>query len=320
MDDNLHDIEDLFFDALNDDEDNPSQNVWDRVERRLDKDNIVSIEKKYINLKRIAIFLLLLLGIAIYEIDRIYHSDSLTKNGLASNQHQPNSNGNVDETHKKKPGNISGTARESRNSDKATISNKQRGTLGNESQKLVDKEKEVNANNQFSQTAKTIITLNAQDNYPKKQALSTAPKGGRLTSKPLDIITIENATTAGHQQAMAQAKSDLAVYQIPFSENLGNTLIQNVIPASKNSIEVKKSMSLLLASVIKPFDTGANNVVRNKEKKTKRLSHFAMTPFFSPDIAWYHLQDDNINNQSGNAMDIEREEKHEVFSDIWCID
>ena len=311
MDEDLHNIEDLFFEALDDIEEKASQSVWEGVERRLDKENIVSIKKKYTNIKRIAILLLLLLGISLYEMNRIYNSNSLAKNGTAGHQNQRDSNQSIDKANDVKPGNISGIAGQLRNTDNAIIRNEQPATSGNESNKLADKEKEVNANNQLSQNAKAMTTINAQNNYSKNQAISKSLKNGRLTSKPFYKIKIKNATTAEDQQLTAQTKSNPAVYQIPFLESLKNIPIENAILKSKNSIDVKKSMPSLLASAIKSLNTSSNNIVSNEKKRAKRLSHFAITPFFSPDIAWYNLQDDNINNQTGNANDIDAEEKHE---------
>ncbi|MEO6837793.1 MAG: outer membrane beta-barrel protein [Ginsengibacter sp.] len=67
MDKNLHDIEDLFRKGLEDNEEEPSQNAWEGIEKKLDKDNVVSIKKKYNFLKKVALLLLFLLaGLSIY--------------------------------------------------------------------------------------------------------------------------------------------------------------------------------------------------------------------------------------------------------------
>lgn len=62
MDKNFHDIEDLFRKGLEDNEDIPSQKAWDGIEKKLDKENVVSIERKYDLLKNKVASLLLLLG------------------------------------------------------------------------------------------------------------------------------------------------------------------------------------------------------------------------------------------------------------------
>ncbi|MBL0200302.1 MAG: hypothetical protein IPP81_09020 [Chitinophagaceae bacterium] len=85
MDKNLHNIEDLFHAALDDNEETPSQNVWETVEKRLDKDNIVSIKRKYTNVKRIAILLLFLLVsfvlFDVYKMNTLHKGNDFVKNG-----------------------------------------------------------------------------------------------------------------------------------------------------------------------------------------------------------------------------------------------
>ncbi|MEJ7679845.1 MAG: hypothetical protein WKG06_18710 [Segetibacter sp.] len=68
MDKNLRNIEELFKSALEDNEEIPAPKVWNEIDKILDKDNVISIKKKYDTLKRITFFLLgLLFAISIYE-------------------------------------------------------------------------------------------------------------------------------------------------------------------------------------------------------------------------------------------------------------
>ncbi len=69
MEENLHDIDKLFRSSVDGYEEAPPENVWDAVNAGLDKSSIISIKKKYTNLKRVAVALLiLLLGTIAYEI------------------------------------------------------------------------------------------------------------------------------------------------------------------------------------------------------------------------------------------------------------
>ena len=45
MDEDLHNIEDLFRDGLEDNEELPSPKLWNDIDNILDKDNLVSITK-----------------------------------------------------------------------------------------------------------------------------------------------------------------------------------------------------------------------------------------------------------------------------------
>ncbi|MDN3655196.1 outer membrane beta-barrel protein [Ferruginibacter paludis] len=66
----LHNIDKLFKAALDDQTENPPESVWEAIDKRLDKNKVVDINKKYIQLKRIAVALLvLLLGFGAYTLN-----------------------------------------------------------------------------------------------------------------------------------------------------------------------------------------------------------------------------------------------------------
>lgn len=60
MDEHLHNIDKLFRSAVNDYEETPPPEVWDGLDKQLDKTNIVSIKKKYAYLKRALVAVMLL--------------------------------------------------------------------------------------------------------------------------------------------------------------------------------------------------------------------------------------------------------------------
>lgn len=67
MNKNLHNIDKLFKTALEGVEDGPSSNVWESIDKDLDKKKVVSISKKYYKLKFAASFLLIFsIGMAMY--------------------------------------------------------------------------------------------------------------------------------------------------------------------------------------------------------------------------------------------------------------
>src|SRR5665213_1859181 len=80
MDKNLHDIEDLFRRGIEDNEEIPPENTWDRIDEILDKDKVVSIHKKYGRLKWVAILLLFFsAGMSLY-VWNTRKSNNLEKN------------------------------------------------------------------------------------------------------------------------------------------------------------------------------------------------------------------------------------------------
>lgn len=67
MDENLHNIDDLFKKTINEHEEMPSDNVWEQIDKNLDKKKVVFISKKYYKLKWVAAALLMFsAGMAMY--------------------------------------------------------------------------------------------------------------------------------------------------------------------------------------------------------------------------------------------------------------
>lgn len=293
MDEDLHNIEDLFYSALDDNEETPSQNVWEGVEKRLDKDNIKSIKKKYTNLKRIAILLLLLLGISIYEMNTIHNSNNLAKNNNSDSENQQKTTRNIDKASNEKTDNDS-----ERLFELVRINNtkKEKGALTNSVQKQ-----------------NAIHIINSEKDILKDQPFIHSSTKRRLTSKPFNKIKIKNDNPNEDEKLTVQNNNEQTVYQIALTKQK-NLWIENILLQSKKSIDLKKSHYSIVAPKATLIDKSNKNITAIIQNKHIKPSRFSITPFFSPDIAWYHLQDQNINNQSGNASDIEREEKHEFSS------
>jgi hypothetical protein len=80
MNTNLHDIDKLFKAALNEQEETPSTDLWNSIDQHLDKNKVVDINRKYIQLKKIAVALLILLiGIGAYTLNTWNKSEKLAK-------------------------------------------------------------------------------------------------------------------------------------------------------------------------------------------------------------------------------------------------
>ena len=69
MNKDLHNIDDLFRMALEENQELPSESVWEKIDKTLDKKKVVSISKKYNKLKwAAAVLLLFSLGMAMYTL------------------------------------------------------------------------------------------------------------------------------------------------------------------------------------------------------------------------------------------------------------
>jgi len=82
MNENLHDIDKIFHDGINGHKDMPSGKVWESIDQQLDKRNVTHAIRKYKNLKRLSVaILLLLIGSIAYQVHtKMYIDKEAIKN------------------------------------------------------------------------------------------------------------------------------------------------------------------------------------------------------------------------------------------------
>jgi len=319
MDENLHNIEDLFRSALDDNEESPSGNVWEAVDKRLDKDKVVSIKRKYTNLKRIAIMLIFLLAsFALYDVYKIngaHNNNGLVKNNDTINLNNSTTTDEVsDKTLNKKTGNdVSNTTRP----DDTLINKMQNVAPDNSSENNISQINSkvplpINKATQQKQDITQIINSGKKDSENQTATILNQKK--KRTAKSAYKIKIKNATAVEDENILVKNDDEQQYREIPSIRKLKIISIERVPMLPHDSIDTKQLMKLIAASKIKIIDSVNNSVAKNKNKKDTKPSRFSITPFFSPDIAWYRLHDDKVGNQQDNATELEKEEKHEFSS------
>ena len=106
MSENLHNIDKLFKNAIEDHDELPSGDLWNNIDKGLDKNKVVSIQRKYYVLKRIAVAVFLFGFVAtvfaIYFNSRYYNpqarsGNSSTNNGVRNDRAIVKTNNNSSE-------------------------------------------------------------------------------------------------------------------------------------------------------------------------------------------------------------------------------
>lgn len=93
MSENLHNIDDLFKRAIEEHNDTPSPQVWDSIDKNLDRKKVVSISRKYNKLKwAAAILLLFSTGMAMYVWQTKIKNKELVKENRINRSSKTNSN------------------------------------------------------------------------------------------------------------------------------------------------------------------------------------------------------------------------------------
>lgn len=319
MDENLHNIEDLFRSALDDNEEIASAKVWEAVDKRLDKDNIVSIKRKYTNLKRLAIMLVFLFAsFALYDVYRIntnHKNGGLAKNNDTINSGKQNRPDKAaDKILDKKTDAIASTSPKRNTTLVTDTANDVTDNSATKDVNITDQQKLQLSNTSILQKQNNSKVNNPETNIRENQTVVAAKQRKKSDTKSATRVKIKNATPVEDEQLLVQDNDEQQDNEITGLRKSNNVSIENAKLLPHDSIDTKQLSKLLAVTKIKITDTSNNSVAKRAPEKNTKPSRFSITPFFSPDIAWYRLQDDKVGNQQDNAREIEKEEKHEFSS------
>jgi len=103
MSENLHDIDKIFKDAIDDHEEQPAPSVWNAIDQNLDKNKVVHIRQKYRNLLQVSAVLLIIITVmSVYQVKTWKNIKSITarqqpanNNPTANNNNNSNSDNNI---------------------------------------------------------------------------------------------------------------------------------------------------------------------------------------------------------------------------------
>ena len=319
MDENLHNIEDLFQSALDDHIETPSGEVWEAVEKDLDKNNRISLKRKYTNLKRVAAMLFFLLAgflfFFVYNFRQTLNAGSdVTTGSIKETLNSANSN---------KAGKTAAVILKNNNGSPSTTTtgtnihlDMQNGqsykTVVNEHNVSVSQKSSVN--NSGSQNQADIVALHSEKYISKSKNETVNEKNKKHYSRSLFSMKIENGSTSMGEQVLTKNyvnQQNSEVVQLMVQKNISATKIELL---TSDSPDIKKLIRRIAFSKLAINYPDENVAVKMPKKKKEKLDRFSITPFFSPDIAWYRLQDNDGVNQSDDATEFESEENHEFSS------
>lgn len=312
MDKNLHDIEDLFRKGLEGNEEIPSQHAWDRIEKKLDKDNVVSIKKKYDSLKKVALLLVFLLaGLSIY----------IWKNGekilLTANKDISVSKKEVRErndtlkkdsgaTHLQKP---IDSLTINKNENREWLTKDSSGFTDTKNPKIgkINAEKSLNSITAENLSNNTATTNKSKINDDDETGLS---KGSKLS------FTKKNKLIRRKSDEVEEDKTNQIETQQPAKENLAanpfNPKLPLAISPATNEAFVN-SMITPISHLIQFEKTS----LQNPSKKGRKQSSFAITAFYSPDLAFYHYKNNDVGNS--NNPDFKKTETESYSSTLGAL-
>jgi hypothetical protein len=334
MSEDLPNIDDLFRNALNDHEEDPSPSVWDNLDKQLDKNKIVHIKKKYYALKWVAAALLIFsFAAGMYAIRTRMKNRELVKK----------------------------TTQNSIRSERINSTTKPDEKLG----ETVD---EIGTNTKDSETKKTIskpdtqhLSLNSktvnsnsfkkqqQNNKPVKEQPLAVNKAGKINYRNNNVVNDKSlkATNKMPSYSMATVSGKEKKNEYSSDDNNNNRQTSNTSNESTTTTRNKYALSLkplesletvqtdnsnlLLPGIAanipndkKPSFTVSANTLNDKPQASlptkqkiakikttaAKVSRFSVTAFFSPDFVLRRVEDDKPHFREDDKNEIKQKEKN----------
>ncbi len=354
MSENLHDIDKLFRDSLNGHEEMPSNKVWDALDNNLDKSNVIQIKRKYNNLKRIAVALLLLLmGTIIYEIQskKTAKEEVVTNNGVDKNNGNDNKSGGgeqkvtTDKTNNNNGGvadNSNGTASGSReinsagkdtatnaiiNSGKETTQNTtapQQGQEGNAVQNV--DQKTLSGLKQKDKLKVKIKKPGVENDDDVANENTVLPQGNKLhLKKSADHktkISIKNAAPTEDVNTDKNATVKSGTNKTVNANGDELRALQNEAIESIPAVLNKNEITTINAKRVSPDANVANGIAKSESTSNAKPFHFSVMPFYAPQFSFNRLEDDHRDPgpQPRNGREqIKEKEPHEKSSSFGVL-
>jgi hypothetical protein len=330
MSEDLHNIDDLFRNALNDHEEDPSPGVWDNLDKQLDKNKIVHIKKKYYALKWVAAALLIFSCAAgMYAIHTRMKNRELVKKTTqnAIRKERVKSTMKPDEKLGETPEEIGAKTKDSETNKATSKPDTQdlsvNGKAVNNNSLKKQQQNRTTIKEQRLATNNAAKTSSANSNVVNDKNLKankgTSPSIAVASSKEkkneysarnkVQTSNAGNETITSAEDANPLSLKPLASLETVQTDNANLLLpdIASTIPNEKKPLLIISSNNLNDKPTA-PLQT-KQTVTKNKTK-TAKTSPFSVTAFFSPDFVLRRIEDDKPHFREDDKNEIKQKEKN----------
>jgi hypothetical protein len=297
MDENLHNIDHLFRKAIEGHEEAPSNNVWENIDKNLDKKNVVSISKKYRKLKWAAAALLIFsAGLAMYTVQTRLRNKELAK--TISRKKLAERNGGNNKDFPKTGINDGKPSEQEVTEDRPTTNKSDSARTTVDSNEMLAKANKQPATEKVSSPGFEQKVENAR----AKQTAKLSEKRVRFSGKSEDPLLVNKeskdkgvAATMNNKVAnFSVADNTKGTKNGGVDDNLLSTLkpVEDLATATERPKDLQiQSADPLLENILKSasgnnkIPTGEPMVLAKISKvKGDHRSSFSVTPFYSPDF------------------------------------
>jgi hypothetical protein len=299
----IHNIDKLFNKAIEEHSEQPSENVWSTINKGLDSNKVVSIEKKYFILKRVAVALFIL-GFASgvfalysrYRNDNKTNSDTVTVKATPERQNSINSSTDNQQT--------------SFNTDNKSVTKK---TIQADDQVNAEKNTSASGIDKTVGSTKTRSILKSTSKSYTASRIDNSINGN--VGSQIQLQSIKVSANAKHFNKAINSAQKEVVHTIPASDkNAGNKAIENKsvsAPIAKDAIPY--SHFIIPFSVSFAISTNRSNITPNTVagfNKLKNLPRLSISLFASPQKAISHLKDEDDGMRRGSRDEFRSTEKN----------
>ena len=345
MNEDLHNIDDLFKKAFEEHTEPASSTVWDNIDKNLDKTKVVSISKKYNKLKwAAAILLLFSFGMAMYSLHiRIKNKELVKQNNavkILKNLQVQTKNTLEDSanlTEKNKPGiekallNTEHKQQENNNSSIITGDNKidlreDKNMADNVKQRKIQTQEntetklppdEKKDNRSIQQNSKQLLLKNKPANKMQEKSDAIISEYNRMENPEESIITNNDKGISVNKEQQEKLHSDIISPK------------EKYVTAIPIESELKDMFQMLMIKPVSqtPNLTANNNVplkdgivfIKKRNIKNGNLSPFSASIFFSPDFVTTKIKNDHPRFREEERNEIEKDEKVKSSSTIGVL-
>jgi len=328
MSENLHDIDKLFKDSIEEHEEMPTEKVWDAIDNNLDKSNIVQIRRKYNNLKRLAVaLLLLLLATIVYEIQtKKQGKEELVKNKTNStNTSGSNTNAGTSASDDKRNSNPSADS-QTNSAGNTETSDATNDGISN-STPDIEKSTDTKTVNPILQNDNVLPKNNTKKVNEDIAGENTEQLGEKSTTKKSSKqrikITVKKAAAEEFAIDEKTAVDVSAGNDIAAGTPKELTPLQNYKVEKITNFLPKNNLLKINPNRVSPDAVVINNFAKNKNAKNAKPFHFSLTTFFSPQFSSNRIEDDHPPGggpQPRNGREeIKRDEQHQTSSSLGVL-
>ncbi len=304
MDKNLQNIEDLFKKGLEGNEESPSEEVWNAIDQSLEKANSLKFRKKYYTLRWATAFLAVgLAAMSIYllrnESQKQNAAKAKVENLVTS---EPSSAKNPSEN----------PETPSSETEKTPALKFQEGKpLPTEKQKSAN---EIETGKSDSQLINTKNNLNSETAIVANKSVLPVNENKKELQQPKELAKSFNKNMA--QANNKRRSSDLSLNNEPGSnQTKGVSPPENhLLPPPSVTFDAHELLSLNRnqdlkdASILSPYSSPAKTM-KHSSIHISTPQRFSATVFYSPNIPFSHLRDEDRGYGNPFSRELERKEK-----------